>query len=168
MVETQVMKKVIWFHYFLSEIDLFSDDDTVIIHADNCDAMNLARNSEFHICMKHINIQYHFVHKAVNCGLINFKFVSMSEQAANKLIKFLSVIKFRHFLTQSDLFFVFSLWFLFHSHFLILLSLISFTSSSLSCCWTYFLVESKNFILTSKWVSRLFRTSRLTRTEKKC
>ncbi len=39
--------------------------NSVIIKADNKKAIELSRNPEFHVCMKHINIQYHFVHKAV-------------------------------------------------------------------------------------------------------
>jgi len=67
--------------------------------------MNLARNSEFHTHIKHTNIQYHFVHEAVNHHLVDFEFVSTAEQTANELTKALSAVKFSHFLIQSDLIF---------------------------------------------------------------
>jgi len=67
--------------------------------------MNLARNPEFHTHIKHINIQYHFVHEAVNHHLVNFEFVSTVEQTADELTKALSAVKFSRFLIQSGLIF---------------------------------------------------------------
>ena len=68
MTETQATKKAIWLRCFLSEIGYFHDNNK---------AMNLARNPEFHACIKHIDIQYHFVCEAVDCHLVNFEFVSI-------------------------------------------------------------------------------------------
>jgi len=65
--------------------------------------MNLARNSEFHACIKLIDIQYHFVCEAVDCHLIDFEFVSIIKQAADELTKALSAVKFSRFLIQSGL-----------------------------------------------------------------
>jgi len=67
--------------------------------------MNLARNPEFHACIKHINIQYHFVHEAVDYYLVDFEFVPTVKQAADGLTKALSAVKFSHFLIQSGLIF---------------------------------------------------------------
>ncbi len=105
MAETQAMKKAIWLHCFLSEIDYFHDNNVIIIWADNNKAMNLARNPEFHACIKHINIQYYFVCEAVNHHLVNFEFVSIVKQAADELTKALSAVKFSCFLIQSGLIF---------------------------------------------------------------
>jgi len=60
--------------------------------------MNLAKNPEFHACIKHINIQYHFVCKAVDCHLVDFEFISIIKQAADELIKALFAVKFSCFL----------------------------------------------------------------------
>jgi hypothetical protein len=73
--------------------------------ADNNKAMNLARNPEFHACIKHIDIQYHFVCEAVDCHLVDFEFVSIIKQAADGLTKALSAVKFSCFLIQSGLIF---------------------------------------------------------------
>ncbi len=105
MTETQAMKKAIWLHHFLSEIGYFHDNNVIIIWADNNKAMNLARNPEFHACIKHINIQYYFVCEAVDCHLVNFEFVSIIKQAADGLTKALSAVKFSCFLIQSGLIF---------------------------------------------------------------
>ena len=96
MTEMQAMKKVIWLCCFLSEIGYFHD---------NNEAMNLARNPEFHACIKHIDIQYHFVCEAVDCYLVDFEFVPTVKQAADELTKALFAVKFSCFLIQSGLIF---------------------------------------------------------------
>jgi len=105
MTETQAMKKAIWLRCFLSEIDYFHDNNVVIIWADNNKAMNLARNPEFYACIKHIDIQYHFVCEAVDCHLVDFEFVPIIKQAADELTKALFAVKFSRFLIQSGLIF---------------------------------------------------------------
>ncbi len=50
--------------------------NSVVIKADNKKAIELFKNSEFHTCIKHINIQYHFVCKAVKQHLIDLKYIS--------------------------------------------------------------------------------------------
>jgi len=67
--------------------------------------MNLARNFEFHACIKHIDIQYHFVCEAVDHHLVDFEFVSIIKQVADGLTKALFAVKFNCFLIQSGLIF---------------------------------------------------------------
>ena len=74
-----------------------------MIQADNNGAMDLARNPEFHARTKHIDIQYHFVREAVERRLVDFEFVSTSEQAADGLTKALPAVKFHRFLIQLGL-----------------------------------------------------------------
>jgi len=105
MAKMQAMKKAIWLRHFLSEIDYFHDNNVVIIWADNNEAMNLARNLEFYVHIKHIDIQYHFVCEPVDCHLVDFEFVSIIKQAADELTKALSAVKFSCFLIQSNLIF---------------------------------------------------------------
>ncbi len=105
MTETQAMKKAIWLCCFLSKIGYFHDNNVVVIQADNNKAMNLARNPEFHACIKHIDIQYHFVHEAVVCHLVDFEFIATVKQATDELTKALSAVKFSRFLIQSGFIF---------------------------------------------------------------
>jgi len=105
MTEMQAMKKAIWLHCFLSEIGYFHDNNVIVIQVDNNEAMNLAKNPEFHACIKHIDIQYHFVCEAVNHHLVDFEFVSTIKQAADELTKALFAVKFSCFLIQSGLIF---------------------------------------------------------------
>ncbi len=74
--------------------------NSVIIKADNKKAIELSRTSEFYVCMKHINIQYHFVHKAVEQHLIDLEYISMIDQVTDSLIKSLFTVEFRCFLIQ--------------------------------------------------------------------
>jgi hypothetical protein len=53
--------------------------NSVIIKADNKKAIELFRNSEFHVCIKYINIQYHFVYKTIKQHLINLKYISITD-----------------------------------------------------------------------------------------
>ncbi len=76
--------------------------NSVIIKADNKKAIELSRNSEFHVCIKYINIQYYFICKTVKQHLVNLKYISTADQVINSLIKPLSAVKFHCFLIQSD------------------------------------------------------------------
>ncbi len=105
MVKMQAMKEAIWLRCFLNEIDYFHDNNVIVIQADNNKAMNLARNPEFHACIKHIDIQYYFVCKAVDHHLVDFEFISIIKQAADELTKALFAVKFSCFLIQSGLIF---------------------------------------------------------------
>ena len=78
MIKTQAIKKAIWLCCFLCETG-FCVMNSIIIKADNKKAIKLFRNSEFHVYMKHINIQYHFVYKAVKWCLINLKYISTAD-----------------------------------------------------------------------------------------
>ncbi len=90
MTKTQAIKKAIWLCCFSHETG-FCVMNSVIIKADNKKAIELFRNSKFHVCMKHINIQYHFVCKTVKWHLINLKYIFMINQVTDSLIKSLSV-----------------------------------------------------------------------------
>jgi len=96
-MKIQIIKKAIWLCCFLCETG-FCVMNSVIIKADNKKAIKLFKNSEFHVCIKHINIQYHFVHKAVKWHLINLKYISTADQAVDSLIKSLFIIRFHCFL----------------------------------------------------------------------
>ncbi len=74
--------------------------NSVIIKTDNKKAIELFRKPEFHICMKHINIQYHFVYKIIEWCLIDLKYISTADQAVDSLIKPLPTVKFCCFLVQ--------------------------------------------------------------------
>ncbi len=53
--------------------------NSVIIKADNKKAIELFKNLKFHIYIKHINIQYHFVCKTVKWHFIDLKYISMTD-----------------------------------------------------------------------------------------
>jgi len=99
ITKTQATKKAIWLCCFLCETG-FCVMNSVVIKTDNKKAIELFKTSEFHVCIKHINIQYHFVHKAVEWCFINLKYISTADQAVDSLIKPLLTVKFHCFLVQ--------------------------------------------------------------------
>jgi hypothetical protein len=64
MIKTQTTKKAIWLCCFSVKL-IFYIMNSDIIKADNKKAIELFRNLKFHVCIKHINIQYHFIYKSV-------------------------------------------------------------------------------------------------------
>jgi len=75
ITEIQTIKKAIWLCCFLHETGFYVMN-SVIIKADNKKAIKLFKNPEFHVCIKHINIQYHFICKIVKWHLIDLKYIS--------------------------------------------------------------------------------------------
>ncbi len=60
-----------------------------ILWCDNLSALALASNPVFHACMKHIEVNYHFVREKVVCHDVVDKFVFTSDQLADILTKYL-------------------------------------------------------------------------------
>jgi len=63
----------------------------------NQKAIALTKNSEFYICMKHINIYHHFIREVKFCRLIYLNYILTSDIVANRLTKLLLTLKFTHF-----------------------------------------------------------------------
>jgi hypothetical protein len=57
----------IWLAYFLYELSA-RIQFPILLHCDNPDATYMASNLMFHACIKHIEFDYHFVHKKVALG----------------------------------------------------------------------------------------------------
>ena len=58
-----------------------------VIYCDNFDAMNLCANLAFHSCMKHVTLNYHFIRKQVQSGILQVAHVSFVDKLANALMK---------------------------------------------------------------------------------
>ena len=57
----------------------------------------LIKNSEFYVCMKHINIHYYFIKEVKFCRLIHFNYILINNIIVNRLTKSLLILKFTHF-----------------------------------------------------------------------
>ena len=60
--------------------------------------MQLAKNSEFHIHIKHIDIKYHWIHELINEDIIKLIYIFTDQMSADELTKLLTLIKFDSFL----------------------------------------------------------------------
>jgi hypothetical protein len=57
---------------------------------DNMGAKYLASNPIFHGCMKHVEVDYHFVRDRVAKKLLDVQFISIEDQVADSFTKALS------------------------------------------------------------------------------
>jgi hypothetical protein len=58
---THTAKEATWLRLLLSELGQDMSSPT-ILHIDNQSAIAITWNPEFHKCMKHINVHYHYIH----------------------------------------------------------------------------------------------------------
>ena len=56
---------------------------------ENQSAITIAKNPVFHTRMKHINIQYYFIHEKVEAGLIELVYYPIEDMLADVLTKLL-------------------------------------------------------------------------------
>ena len=64
------------------------------IWCDNTITLSLASNLVFHVRTKHIEVDYHFLHKCVVHGDFSLDFISTDDQTANLLKKALASPRF--------------------------------------------------------------------------
>lgn len=95
--QTQAIKETIWLQGFLKQIHPDLDGGATIIYGDNQRVIALAKNPQFHVRTKHIDIQYYFVREKVAEGRIQLKYVRTTQQVANGLTKPLCRDKFQIF-----------------------------------------------------------------------
>ena len=86
---TQSTCEIMWLHQLLAE---FSIKTSVLtkLWCDNQAALHIASNPIFHERTKHIEIDYHFVHKKIQLGLISTRYVKTGEQLYDIFTKALS------------------------------------------------------------------------------
>lgn len=91
-------KEAIWLRRLLTETGQISQGPS-LIWADNQGAIAVAENPEFHRRMKHVDIKYHWVRKAIEDGAIQVEYISTALMAADGLTKPLGPMQFTRFLT---------------------------------------------------------------------
>jgi len=74
----------------------------MMIHINNQKIISLIKNSEFHICMKHIDIHHHYIKKVKLISCIQLNYVSMNDMMTDRLTKSFLVVKFIHFINLID------------------------------------------------------------------
>ena len=90
-------KTAVWITEWLKEVNLtqFLNDKSVQLHEDNQLSIQLIKNLKFHVRTKHINIQYHYVWKALDNSLIELFYIFTVNMSADCLIKLLIREKFQ-------------------------------------------------------------------------
>ncbi len=90
-------QEVQWIRQLLAEIGIPMNKDATVIYSDSQSAMHMAANPTAGRA-KHMDIKYHFTKEAVQRGVVQFKYVSTADQAADGLTKGLAgpkTIEFR-------------------------------------------------------------------------
>ena len=96
VAKTHASKEGIWLKTFVKEITRIGVGP-LTIKADNQGAIALVKDSKFHAQTKHIDLQYHFVHEAVEDGKMKMDYIPSSENIANIFTKALPKPKFVEF-----------------------------------------------------------------------
>ena len=89
-------KTAAWISEWLKEVNFtqFLTEKPVQLYSDNQRSIWLGQNSEFHIRIKHITVQYHYIQEVLEDSLIELFYVSISSMTADCLTKPLMRDKF--------------------------------------------------------------------------
>ena len=72
----------------------------IIIHCDNQKMIKLAKNSQYHLKIKHIDIQFHFIYQKIKKEAIELCYIYTDEMIADNFIKDFMRVKFMKFHNQ--------------------------------------------------------------------
>jgi len=73
------------------------------INCDNQGVIALAKDNKFHSHTKHINLQYHFIHEAVEDSKISVNYIPTDQNVSDVLTKLLTKLKFQGFVEMLGL-----------------------------------------------------------------
>jgi len=79
-------KEATWLRLLLSELGQDMSSPTVL-HVDNQSAIAIAQNLEFHECMKHIDVCYHYIRQVIDDGTLYLEYAPTQEQVVDVLTK---------------------------------------------------------------------------------
>src|SRR5258705_13714149 len=60
---------------------------SISIYCDNQGAIALALNNKFHVCTKHIDIHYHFIHALIQDNMLDLKYIPTDDNLADAFTK---------------------------------------------------------------------------------
>ena len=93
---THRMKEGLWLRSLLSEI--FGPlSNPLTLFSNNQAAIALTRDHQYHACMKHIDVQYHWIHWVVEEGAMHLVYCPTDDMVADALMKALPSPKVKHF-----------------------------------------------------------------------
>ena len=80
------VKEVLWLWVFLGEITR-PLSTPMTLNCDNQSVIALTKDSQFHTRTKHIDLRFHFIHKAITDGTITMAYCPTQSMVANILMK---------------------------------------------------------------------------------
>ena len=86
------VKTAVWITEWLKEVKLtqFLNNKSVQLYEDNQSSIKLIKNLKFHTQTKHIDVQYHYVQKALQNSLIELLYISTNDMSVNCSTKLLT------------------------------------------------------------------------------
>ncbi len=90
-------KEAVWRGYLLAELEFWKRSTPVTLYTDNQGSIALLNNPEFHRRTKHLDVQYHWIRKAVSMKKLNIVYIPTTEMAADGLTKSLPTSGFLEF-----------------------------------------------------------------------
>ena len=94
IAQMHMAKEALWLHSFLQELHSVPDDP-LILNCDNQGAITLAKGNKFHTHTKHIDMHYHFIHKAVEDGKVAVQYIPTGDNDSSIFTKLLAKAKFQ-------------------------------------------------------------------------
>jgi hypothetical protein len=91
---TSTTKEIVWLHWLLVDMRISFSHPTSM-YCDNQNSIQIAHNSVFHECIKHIEIDCHLTRHHLKHGTIALPFVPSSLQIADFFTKAHSISHFR-------------------------------------------------------------------------
>ena len=99
---THAAKEAIWLQTFINEVTGISVKPLTVL-GDNQGSLALTRDNKYHSRTKHIDLQYHFIHEAVDDAKIQVEYIPTKDNIANIFTKSLARPKFTHFVAMLGL-----------------------------------------------------------------
>lgn len=86
--------EVLWMQRLLCELS-FKLPSTPLIYYDNISVGYLVENYILHLRTKHIENDFHFIHKKISFGVLTFKYTLIKEHIIDAMTKALPIERFQ-------------------------------------------------------------------------
>ena len=97
MALCQTSKIVVWAVWWLQKFHfLFQKSVHIFLKKNNLKTNELIKNSKHYVCIKYIDVQYHYIKKMIELEIVNISYVFFFQNATDILIKPLNKIKFNN------------------------------------------------------------------------
>jgi hypothetical protein len=103
MASSQAAHEAVYLRQFLTEIGFRRDDPTPLF-IDNQSAIAIARNPEFHVHTKHIEVRHHYVREKLENRIIELQYCPTADQTTDILTKALASVKHLKFIKNLTFF----------------------------------------------------------------